>query len=312
MENNEIKNRLKNLIPAPRKVPLSLKSQVMMGITGYIGAAFIILGFIFSAIFVLSSRTISAFKLSNLDKKATGIITEVGYTSVSIGGGRGRRGRPVIRYHFKFTSGSGNEYHQYSYSTGHLRGEDKKLLRRGDNVLVEYKSNNPKLSRIVGARYSVFGPFILFVLLFPFIGMVLFLSSILIGYKKIVLLKNGKIADGIIISTKMTNVRINKVPVYQYFFQYKDETGAEIVGSSKSLPKATLGDEKHEPVIYCDIRGKKYAELVDALPKHVDLNASGEFYVRGGSVSGIVISVLQVITLLCFTGLLVSIVAQLI
>jgi len=294
LEPFEIKNRLKYIENPPRYVPFKLKVNLKTGIFGFIGGMFVTLGMIFVFIFVIAARVVPSIMFGFGIKTASGKIIAIERTNATVGGSKYSRGTPVIQYHFEFRDHNEKLLKQYSYNTGTFY-IDNNIANVNDSVKIEYSIIKSKFARIEGMRYSIFGPFTLFTLLFPLIGMIF----VIVGYRKgsfyTKLLKKGKIADGKVFNVEHTNMRINNIPVVAYYFEYYDERGQKQVSKSKVQRTAQIGDEELEPVLF--ITGKKsHAILVDELPNRVMLDSNGKWTMaggKGGAVAGILLHTLM-------------------
>lgn len=298
----EIKNRLKNLSAPPRKVSLGIRSKMLMGRMGYIGALLIIMFFVFFYLFFIDSRKVSAFRMSEIDSKTLGQITKIKVAKTIIGSYFKRRGSILYKYYYKFRASNGRTYNQFSFDIG-------TRMKIGDEVVVEYIRANPKFSRIREMSYSTSKDKMIFSLIAPIIGFFILLSGLFKGIKYIALLKNGEIADGKIISKQATKVSESKQPVYKYNFEFIDETNTKQQGYSKSILKHELCDEENEPVIYIPGNSVK-AELIDSLPKEISLDNKGNWITKNGIGNSLCFMLTGIIVLGCTLFSIVSIIKQ--
>jgi hypothetical protein len=271
---NRIKNRYMSLSSPPRAVPVRLTSGILCGgPLGSFGALFGAFGMIFVFVFISSSRLIPSLKVLYANETAIGNIIKIEDTNAT------SNNEPVYKLFFSFIAENGKTYSQYSYVSGGLYDANNKLVNKGDNVKIKYVRTSPNYSIIdaPGARFSTFGVFVLFVFVFPLIGIIMSLINLIKGIKQIKLLKFGKIADGKIISSSPTNTTVNNLPVMKYRYSYIDENETEHEDESKTLLTDKIGDEIYEPVLYYKKGSYNVSELVDALPKRIDIDLNGNF-----------------------------------
>ena len=72
-----LSNRINRLAPPPRSVPLRVAISAMFGITGWMGAIFLIVGLAFSLVFISDYRPIDEIRLAASRTTAQGRITAV-------------------------------------------------------------------------------------------------------------------------------------------------------------------------------------------------------------------------------------------
>jgi len=174
---------------------------------------------------------------------------------------------PVMENLFKFNDEFGDEWQGISYETG-------KYFNEGDLVTVEYPKGKPHYSRIKGMRRSMFGPWVLFVGLFPLIGFLFIFGGLIKGKKANKFLKKGIVTKGELISKERTNVKINEQTVYKLTFKFKDTFGYEHEAIVKTHQTESLEDEKLETLMYMEENPKK-AILTDSLPGSLKIDESG-------------------------------------
>ncbi len=246
-----LSNRIRNLAPPPRSVPLPTVCSAMLGITGSLGAIFLISGLLFSLVFTQGIRPIDDVRLAFSKTTARGIITSVSETNASENDVR------VYEYGFSFTARSEEKVTGISYSTGQEWSVE-------DKVTVEYVPEDPSIARIQGARSSTFTPWVLFVLIFPIVGAALFGMAAIGGVRQAALLRYGQIADARILSMQSTGVTVNDAPVIEISYEIRTSAGEIFDGKSKALPNDRIGDEELEPVLYLPSH-PSLSTLVDAI-----------------------------------------------
>jgi hypothetical protein len=245
----------------------------MAGITGLLGAIFLISGLAFSLIFTAGYRPLDDIRLATEGTTARGIVNEVSGTNST------ENDVPVYSYRFTFTTRDGGRVTGVSYTTGWRWDVE-------DTVTVEYVPDLPYIARIQGARSSTFSPWVLFVLVFPAVGAVMFLSAAVGGLREVELLRFGEVADARIVSSRPTGATVNDVPVMEYTYEIVTSAGEVFDGKDKSLLTDRIGDETAEPALYLRSNPRR-STLVDAIslkhPLDVD-GLSGEWQSQGSPI----------------------------
>ena len=72
-----LSNRIRNLAPPPRPVPLTIICSAMLGTTGGFGALFMIFGLVFTVIFTNGYRPLDDIRLALSQTTAQGRVTRV-------------------------------------------------------------------------------------------------------------------------------------------------------------------------------------------------------------------------------------------
>ena len=164
----------------------------------------------------------------------------------------------IFENHYKFKTKEGIEFEEFSYSTG-------QNIQIGETVTVEYPEGKPEYSRIRGMRRQMFGIVVLFVLIFPIIGLV----GIVFGIKKslcrIKLLKYGRLTKGKLISKVPTNKRINDQTVCKFTFHFKDVLGNKFFVSEKTHLLHLLDGDAEKRLLYLK-SNPNCAVMFDLLP----------------------------------------------
>jgi hypothetical protein len=230
----------------------------MFGVTGSLGAIFLIMGLVFTLIFTGGFRPIDELRLALFRTTARGIVTSVSDTNAT------ENDVPVYEYGFAFASRREEKVAGRSYSTG-------KQWSVEDTVTIEYVPEDPAIARIQGARLSEFMPWVLFVLIFPAVGAVFFGSAAIGGWRQVALLRCGQVADARILSTRPTGMTVNDIPVVEYSYEIRTGTGETFTGSAKALSNDRIGDEECEPALYLPSNPDR-STLVDAIPLRYPLD----------------------------------------
>ncbi|BDG02922.1 hypothetical protein [Anaeromyxobacter oryzae] len=123
-------------------------------------------------------------------------------------------------------------------------------VRAGSAVLVEYRTDDPAVSRIAGMRRAPFGPGTSFVLIFPIVGGTLVAFSLRSGCRAIRLLQHGRLALGTLVGKELTNVRVNRRTVAKLRFAIATETGARHEVVVKTHLTERLEDDARERILY--------------------------------------------------------------
>lgn len=255
--------RISRLVPPPRWVPLPTACAALTGIIGLMGAIFFSFGMLFVWVFGAALHPLDEWRLSRSYAEAPAVIEEVKGTNANV------NRTPVYEYRFQFQPGDGEPVNGTCYTTG-------QTWNNGDRVIAHYLPENPEVSRLEGSRRSMFSPWILlFLLIFPIVGLALFIPSVVSGAKKIILLRSGEITGATSISSSITNTRINNVPVLKYSYEFRDRMGVVYTGSSNALPTEKIGDEAAEPILYLPSNPRQ-SMLVDSLPLKFPLEVNEE------------------------------------
>ena len=254
------------LVPPPRPVPFLLRAQVLFGgIFCFIGWVFFTSGMVFAVVFGSFADVTSWYHFRNPPATANGTLVEVTETGASENNNR------IYAYRYSFRA-EGADYEGVSYATGRRH-------EPGEQVVVEYVEGNPAVSRLRGMRRAEFGPWILFVLIFPLVGFIFILVSLRGGLKANRLLRNGKLAWGELVSKEPTNTRINNRVVYKLTFDFQPEEGGHAQAVARSHMPEKLQDEQRERLLYDPFRPEK-AVLLDSLPASPAIDLTGNLQPR--------------------------------
>ncbi|NJN45849.1 MAG: hypothetical protein HC808_04500 [Candidatus Competibacteraceae bacterium] len=151
-----------------------------------------------------------------------------------------------------------SEIEGVSYST-------RRTVNVGEKVTIQYPEGEPENSNIQGMRRQTFGPFALFVIIFPAVGLVFMIVGLRKALKALKLLRYGRLTTGKLISKVPTNTRINKRTVYKLTFQFSDHLGREHTVSEKTHLPHLLEGNADEKLLYM-ARDPNYAIMLDSLP----------------------------------------------
>lgn len=261
-----LSDRISHLAPPPRLVPPRVVCRAMLGITGGLGAIFLVSGLVSVLIFSSGFHPLDELLLARGTATAQGMVTQVKSTNST------ENDVPVYRYTFTFRPPDEKEITASCYSTGMTWSVE-------DRVLVEYAPSKPSVARIEETRLSLFRPWVFLMLfIFPAIGSTFVVVSVVRGVHQMTLLRWGEITGGQSISAQPTNVTVNDTPVMRYNYEFNTYDGETYMGSSKSLPTPHIGDETEEPVLYLPSNPRR-STLVDAIPLRypLDVDINGQW-----------------------------------
>lgn len=253
-----LSNRIAHLVEPPRWVPFPVICRTMLGIVGVVGAIFLIVGMLFTWLFIGDFRPVDKWRLSRSTTTARATVTQVARTGAT------ENDVPVYEYHFTFTTPDEQTITARSYSTGQLWSVDER-------VIVQYLPDKPTVARLENTRRSQFGLLVLLALLFPTIGAILFAVATVGGLRHVILLRQGEVASARAISVRATGARVNNQPVMKYTYEFQTWDGQPYSGASRALASGEIGDETEEPVLYLSTNPHQ-SVLVDALPLRCSLD----------------------------------------
>ncbi|MCA8912131.1 MAG: DUF3592 domain-containing protein [Planctomycetes bacterium] len=252
-----------------RSVPLSTKLAAYFG--GFFpqfGAAFFTFGMIFWWFFGANADITSWYKFSGELAHTDGRVVACESTGASEGGSKSTPGTPIYRIDYEYLTPSELKLSGTCYGTG-------MSFPPGAAVDVEYVPDDPATSRIVTSRKKIFGPWPIFVAIFPLVGLVLMMRGLLSNARAARVLSVGKLTRGVLVDKQATTTRINNQPVYELTFEFEDEHGRTYRISTKTHKTAALEDEPTERLLY-DPDNPEQGALVDNLPGRPEVTEGGE------------------------------------
>jgi len=278
----------------PRFIPLSLKTYLLFGgFLNQFGWFFFGFGMIFFWIFALNSDITSWFYFRNNIEVTRGAVLFSEDTGASVGGSRSRTGRysrgtPIVAIHYSFKVNN-RSYNGVSYATG-------EYLAPKTSVTIEYKKDNPNISRIKGMRTKIFGPGPIFVIIFPIIGLCFIFAGLKRGIKSIDLLQSGRVAKARFVSKKPTNMKVNKQPVYELTFEFEDNFGKKHHYKTKTHILESILDEEFEQLVYSPYN-PEYACLIDELPGLPIITPSGNIKLKSPkmAINSLILPVISIL-----------------
>lgn len=257
----------------PRHLSVFLRLNVMFGnVYALIGIIFFLWGSIFALIFGVNSDLSVSDQLDENSVPGKAIITKISETGSEV------NEQPVIKYTYKFQAPNGKEYLAESYSHA------SQNIFEGDSVPIRYSASDPNVSGIQDMRKAPFGAYVFYItLIFPSIGIIFLIVTIVRGKKNIALVRNGYLTTGKVVDKIPTNTRINNRIVYEIFFEYLGNDGVLRRASTKTHKPELVLDEEKEKLLFNNAKPDE-AILIDALPKAVK-----RFFLRleSGSLSQI-------------------------
>ncbi len=135
-----LSNRIAHLAEPPRRIPAPVLCTTLFGgAIGFIGAVFLIMGMLFTWIFVGDFHPIDEWRLSRSTTAGRATITAVVATGAS------ENNAPVYRYDFGFITADEQTTNAHSYSTG-------QAWEVGERVTVWYLPDKPSVARLEGTR----------------------------------------------------------------------------------------------------------------------------------------------------------------
>jgi hypothetical protein len=194
------------------------------------------------------------------------VVTVKGVATNSFETGASQNKTPVFKNSYKLTTEEGIEFKDSSYSS--------RNIRIGETIVIEYPKGKPQYSRIKGMRRQIFGPIVLFVVIFPVAGLVLLFFSIKKSLRALRLLKYGELTKGKFISKEPTNTGINGQNVYKLTFRFMDTVGNEYDVSEETHLPHLLEDNNEKRLLYLK-SNPSYAIMLDSLPHSPSIDEYG-------------------------------------
>jgi len=185
---------------------------------------------------------------------------------------------PVMKMDYVFES-EGKEYRGSYFATG-------QFFEEGSKVQIEYSFLDPNTSRIVGLRSTTFGSGVLFVTIFPLVGLIVVLVGFLLGHRKYTILKNGKQAMAILVKMAPSNISVNEVQLTKLTFEFKADEGQPHQSSTNVEDPSELEYDAEEALLYLP-KSPGRSVLLENLPSFANLSESGNFTTDSGPVSSL-------------------------
>jgi len=253
-----------------REIPFKIKLlSFFNGFSTIFGWIFFGVGMIFVWFFIFSADFSTIFP-ENFDSTAQGNVIGSIPTTMS------ENNRRILKIKFRFIDSKGEEHFSYSYS--------KKAYPYDEKVTILYNIEDPKTAKIESTRTNPFGPTVLFVLIFPIIGITFITISILKGLKINRLLKYGSYATGILNEKKATVTRINGRRVYRFKFLFKDRLGQEHTITEKTHLTSLLTGTEEKPLLYLSEK-PEYGIMLDLISGYIKFRSDGKIEFRDDKIS---------------------------
>lgn len=262
-----------NLAPPPRRLPWALSLRVLLG-SGWtqFGCLFFCFGMIFVLVFGANADFDDITRFKGSLKRAPGVVTGSEETSMEV------NDEDVVGWSYTYAV-DGQSLEGFCYTTGWEHEE-------GKSVQIEFPPGEPTCSRIVGSRKSE-SPLtvILFVGVFPLVGLCFIVSGIRQGVKGHGLLVSGQLSWGRLQSKNATNVTVNDQPVYELVFAFApDGYSREFLCRARTHVTERLEDEAEEPLLYA-ATAPDHSVMLDSLPGGGTIGANGQFLAPGKTVT---------------------------
>ncbi len=257
--------------PALRGVPVSVYAVSLFGgFANLFGCIWLSISMIAVWVFVPLTDVSSLWKFSGEMVQATGRVIDLEGTNYSEGGSDDTPGTPVFAVRYEFTDSRGVAHQGRSYTLGSLHAP-------GAPVKVEYRADDPEVSRIVNARSAPAPIWVLLVIMiFPTIGVLFLLFGLREGIRRASLLGNGELVRGKLAGKSPTNTRINNRQVYKFEYEFEAHDGSRHIAVARSHEAQRLEDEEFEQILYHP-RNPSRSCVVDALPAGVTIGPDGGF-----------------------------------
>lgn len=241
----------------PRELPFGIRFMILCANVPFL------IGFVFTFIGLATCIPFTSMmdlNFSNpLDKDPSigkAVITSISNTNAS------ENDVAIIRYNYSY-SVNGKNYSSSSFTKG------ERAIFVNDTVPIQFDKNNPSFSRIQNMRMAEFdGTWLLFIFIFPFVGIVFLVISLIKGRKNISLVKNGFLTKGSVTNKEATNVRINNRTVYKVYFDYTANDGVQRRAFTRTHQPEKVEDEEKEQLLF-NANNPEEAVLLDTLPRQV-------------------------------------------
>jgi hypothetical protein len=243
----------------------------------------------FSTVFLRNADLTSWWRFRGAVESTRGVVTACERTRASEGGSKGRSGTPVYANRFTFER-AGETREGISYATG-------RCLTPGSSVTVQYLADDPDRARIAGMRSAIFGPGVLFVALFPLVGLGMLGFAWRARRRELRLLALGKLGHGTLVAEEETHVSVNKRKVVKLRFDLVTEAGTHHEVVVKTHRTEALKDDPRERLLY-DPASPELAVGWDLLPGPPRVDATGAIEPPGlaGSVAALLLPALAFAT----------------
>ncbi len=250
----------------PRPIGLFTRAVILFGgAIQQFGWIFLAFGSIFAWIFLPMSEVRYWLQPTKNWAETEGLIETREATNASV------NRQPVYRYAHSFEH-QGQRYLGSSFSAG-------AQYNPGDVVRVRFHPTRPaRASYVVGAKRAPFSGWVVFVLIFPLVGLAIVSASLPANFRSLHLLMHGMPARGQLIEKADTHssITINNVkyPIYRYAFAF-EVAGRTYQAACHTHEGARLEDEPQEIILYAPMNPAINA-VMDATPNLPAITPLGE------------------------------------
>jgi len=197
--------------------------------------------------------------------EVTGSATGCQSIGYSVGGSETRRGTPVYENRYRY-SVAGHDFEDRSFDTGNCVA--------GGSVVIEYVKRQPGYSRIRGMRRDYLSPWALLAALLPGAGLMLVLSGVRNGRRRIQLLRLGIPAVARVYQKMPTASNTMGKVDYRVTLEFAARDGSRRLTLMKTNEPEKLGAAGTEYALY-DPDDPDSAVAVAALPGRLTLDHVG-------------------------------------
>jgi hypothetical protein len=267
----------------PRSINLFTRMAILLGgVIQQMGWAFFGFGMLFFWIFVMNSEARYLLAFDGKWVETNGVLKNIAPTGSTV------NDRRIYAYSFTFISKSGM---QEGICYDSYRSEYQKP---NQTVHVEYKEGNNKRARIKGMSSSTFPSFVLFVVIFPLIGLGFLISGLISNLKALRLLRDGHFTRGKLINKEATGTRINNNIVFKFTFEFDTAGGMKHQTTCATHQTWKVEDEELEIILY-DPSNPDHAVVYDAIPAAPEIDPQG--HLESAPISSAGIFILPIISI---------------
>lgn len=267
----------------PRNLGIYSRLVILLGgMLQQMGWGFFGVGMIFFWIFVMNSEARYLLSFDGKWVETKGILKNVAVTNTEV------NDRKMYAYTIIFKDKAAvHESVCYDY----LRSEYE---RPNITVPVEFKERNPKRARIKGMFTSTFPSFVLFVVIFPLLGLGFIIAGIIVNLKSLKLLVNGHFTKGKIVSKEASGTVINNNTVFKFTFEFETSGGTKNQTTCATHQTWKVEDEEIKRILY-DPTYPENAVVFDAIPSAPQINSQG--YLESAATSAASVFILPLISI---------------
>ena len=247
----------------PRKLPWFSRLIILLGgIPSFIGWAIFAFGMIFFWVFVMNSEWIHALSMGQGEPLIAEIV-DISPSSLL------ENRQPINTYTYRYTV-DGNSYE----GLGYLKGN---RFDMGQEVEIFYRPDKPAISKMAEARSAPFGRWVIFLAIFPLVGLGFILYSFRKNMKSLDLLECGQFASGTMTRKEVTNTHINHHPVYKVTYAFEAEDGKTYESTGRTHHPHLLQEGTQQRIIYAQ-KDPSYSVLFETIPFKPKVDEQGRLY----------------------------------